>query len=67
MKDQVLWRKNARIIMMLANRLAADPTDAMDIFYNSHTYSLLTNPDSGLQLQSDEFILNDILAEIGAS
>ena len=67
MKDQVLWRKNARIVTMLADHLSIEPEKAMDIFYNSHTYSLLINPESGLQLQSDEYILNDILTELGAA
>ena len=41
-----------------------DTGRALDILYNSHTYVLLTNPDSGLQLQSDEYILNDLLREL---
>ena len=35
-----------------------------DLLYNSHTFDLLTNPDSGLQLQSDTYILNDLLREL---
>ena len=34
-----------------------------DAVNNSHTYNLLANPDSGLQLQSDTYILNDLLRE----
>lgn len=65
MRDQVLWRKEGRIVVLLAERLNIDTEEALDILYNSHTYKLLTNPDSGLQLQSDEYILNDLLREIG--
>ena len=36
----------------------------LDILYNSRTYALLSNPDTGLQLQSDEYILNDLLKEL---
>ncbi|MBQ7622769.1 MAG: DUF3791 domain-containing protein [Bacteroidales bacterium] len=64
MKDQVLWRKTARIVSLLADRLSIDPERAMSLFYNSRTYSLFTNPDSGLQLRSDEYILNDLLREL---
>ena len=64
MRDQVLWRKEGRIVALLAERLNIDTEKALDILYNSHTYKLLTNPDSGLQLQSDEYILNDLLREI---
>ena len=64
MRDQVLWRKTGRIAAMLADRLNIDVERALDILYNSHTYALLSNPDSGLQLQSDQYILADLLQEL---
>lgn len=64
MRDQVLWRKTARIAVMLAERLDIDIERALDILYNSHTFELLNNPESGLQLQSDNYILTDLLREL---
>ena len=64
MRDQVLWRKTGRIAALLADRLNIDAERALDLLYNSHTYDLFTNPDSGLQLQSDTYILNDLLREL---
>ena len=64
MRDQVLWRKTGRIAVLLADRLNIDIERALDLLYNSHTYDLLTNPDSGLQLQSDTYIFNDLLREL---
>ncbi|MBR4803256.1 MAG: DUF3791 domain-containing protein [Bacteroidales bacterium] len=64
MRDQVLWRKEGRIAALLAERLNIDTERALDIFYNSHTYALLSNPDSGLQLQSDQYIIADLLREL---
>ncbi len=64
MRDQVLWRKEGRMVALLAERLDIDTERALDILYNSRTYALLANPDSGLQLQSDEYILNDLLREL---
>ncbi|MBR4388273.1 MAG: DUF3791 domain-containing protein [Prevotella sp.] len=64
MRDQVLWRKTGRIVAMLSERLNIDVELALDIFYNSHTYELMSNPDSGLQLQSDQYILADLLREL---
>lgn len=64
MRDQVLWRKEGRIAALLAESLDIDTERALDIFYNSHTYALLANPDSGLQLLSDEYIINDLLKEL---
>ncbi len=66
MRDQILWRKEGRIVALLAERLDIDTERALDILYNSRTYALLTNPASGLQLQSDEYILNDIINELNA-
>lgn len=67
MRDQVLWRKVARIADLLSERLNIDAECALDILYNSHTYALLANPDSGIQLQSDNYILNDLLHELEIS
>lgn len=64
MRDQVLWRKTGRIAALLAERLDIDAERALDLLYNSRTYALLSNPDSGLQLQSDQYILSDILEEL---
>jgi len=64
MRDQVLWRKEGRIVALLVERLDIETERALDILYNSHTFALLSNPDSGLQLQSDEYILNDLLKEL---
>ena len=66
MRDQVLWRKTARIATILAERLDIDAERALNILYNSRTYDLLDNPDSGLQLMSDSYILNDLLRELEA-
>ena len=66
MRDQVLWRKTGRIAALLAERLDIDAERALDLLYNSKTYTLLSNPDSGLQLQSDQYILADILKELEA-
>lgn len=64
MRDQVLWRKTGRIAALLADRLNIDAERALDILYNSRTYTLLANPESGLQLQSDLYILADIIKEL---
>ncbi|MBQ5994151.1 MAG: DUF3791 domain-containing protein [Bacteroidales bacterium] len=66
MRDQVLWRKEARIAVLLAEKLNINAERALDILYNSRTYTLLVNAESGLQLQSDEYILNDLLRELEA-
>lgn len=64
MTDQVFWRKTARIIELLANRLQVSSEMAMDLFYNSRTYELFRNPDTGMRLNSDQYILTDIMREL---
>jgi hypothetical protein len=64
MRDQVLWRKEGRIAALLADRLAISPERALDLLYNSRTFALLSNPESGLQLMSDQYILTDLLREL---
>ena len=66
MRDQVLWRKTGRIATLLAEHLDIDAARALDILYNSRTYTLLANPNSGLQLQSDDYILVNLLHELEA-
>ena len=56
--------KDRTIAALLAERLNIDVERALDILYNSHTYDLLSNPESGLQLQSDQYILADLLQEL---
>ena len=64
MRDTVLWRKQSHIIMMLAETLQIDAERALDLFYSTKTYRQLSDPKYGLQLMSDQYILDDILMEI---
>lgn len=64
MRDTVLWRKQSHIIMMLAEALQIDAERALDLFYSTKTYQQLSDPKYGLQLMSDQYILDDIMSEI---
>lgn len=64
MRDQELWRKIGRIAALLSDRLSIEPERALDLIYNSRTFTLLSNPDSGLNLMSDQYILTDLLREL---
>ena len=56
MRDNVLWRKQSRIIMLLAETLHISAERALDLFYSTEVYQQLTNSKSGLQLISDQYI-----------
>ncbi len=64
MNEILLWRKIARIIVELSKRLRIDLSQAMDIFYGSRVNSLLHEPQTGLQLMSDAYIVDEILLEL---
>ena len=64
MRDSVLWRKLSHITMLLAETLQIDAERALDLLYSTNTYRQLTYPKSGLQLMSDQYILENILDEL---
>jgi hypothetical protein len=64
MRDNVLWRKQASIIMLLANTLQIDSDRALDLYYSTQTAQQLADPAMGLQLMSDQYIVENILSEI---
>ena len=64
MRDSVLQRKLARIVMLLAETEGITPEQSLDVFYHSKTYKLLTNPATGLHLMSDDYILEDLKTEL---
>lgn len=64
MRDNVLWRKQSRIILLLAEELRISPERALDLYYNSKVYEQMTDPKYGLQLMSDGYILEDLIDEL---
>lgn len=64
MRDNVLWRKQSSIIMMLAKILTISPERALDLFYSTETYRQLSDPKTGLQLMSDGYVVENTLNEL---
>ena len=64
MRDSVLWRKQSRIVMLLAKKKNITPEQALDIYYSSRTAQLLSDPNTGLQLMRDQYVLEDLLEEL---
>lgn len=50
--------------MMLSKELNISAEQALDIYYSSNTARLLSNPQTGLQLMSDQYVLEDLLKEL---
>ncbi|MBQ0082772.1 MAG: DUF3791 domain-containing protein [bacterium] len=64
MRDNVLWRKIARIIMMIADELHISSEKALDLFYRSNVYNMLVDPHYGLQTMSDTYIYDEFMMEL---
>ena len=64
MRDTVLWRKQARIIIALAAEMSISEERALDLFYSTETYRQLSDPKYGLQLMSDGYIVENVLSEL---
>lgn len=64
MRDNVLWRKHARIVMLLAQELDIAPERALDLYYSTKIYQQMCDPKYGMQLMSDGYILEDIITEL---
>ncbi|MCQ2281220.1 MAG: DUF3791 domain-containing protein [Bacteroidales bacterium] len=64
MRDNVLWRKIARIIVMIADGLQISSERALDLFYKSNVYEMLVDPRYGLQTMSDTYIYDEFMMEL---
>lgn len=64
MRKSVLWRKIARIIMMIADNLDISSEQALDLFYKSRVYQMLVDPSYGLQTMSDTYVFDEFVQEL---
>lgn len=60
----LLWNKMARIVMDISERLNITPERALTVFYESNTCRLLRNPDTGLYLYGDLYIVEEVIREL---
>lgn len=64
MRKNVLWRKIARIIMMISENLQISSERALDLFYRSKVYKMLVDSRYGLQTMSDTYIFDEFMLEL---
>ena len=64
MRKNVLWRKIARIIMMISDNLDISSEQALDLFYKSRVYQMLVAPSYGLQTMSDTYNYDEFVLEL---
>ena len=59
----LLQMKYARIIALLAERMSIDEEKAMEMFYNSDTYMLMSKGISDFHCLSDAYLVEEIMLE----
>lgn len=59
----LLQMKYARIITLVAEQLNIDEEKAMEIFYNSKTYMLMSKGISDFHCLSDAYLAEEIMLE----
>ena len=64
MRDNVLWRKQSRIILLLADILKISPERALALYYSTKVYQQMSDPKYGLQLMSDDYIVEELIKEL---
>ena len=64
MRDNVLWRKQSRIIILLADVLKISTERALDLYYSTKVYQQMSDPKFGLQLMSDDYIIEELIKEL---
>lgn len=64
MRDNVLWRKMARIVLLIAKELNVTEELALTLFYQSRVYTMLKDPRYGLQIMSDVYVLDEYMNEV---
>lgn len=59
----LLQKKYARIVEKFAKEANISLRDALDFFYCSETYKLMSKGISDMHCRSDEYLVTDILSE----
>ena len=61
----LLQRKYARLIQLFAEKAHISTEEAMDKFYHSKTYFLISNGISDMHCRSDLYLVDELLMEYG--
>lgn len=60
----LLQKKYVRLIKKLSEKANISIEKALDIFYNSHTYQLMSEGVADMHCMSDEYLIQDLMNEI---
>jgi len=62
--ETLLQMKYARVITLLAERLNISQQEALGLFYESETYTHLSNKSNRLHNMSDAFLADELIIEL---
>ena len=63
LSDLNMWNKIGRIIALAARERQISVAKATELFYRSRTCTELHDPETGLYLMGDKYILDNLLME----
>jgi hypothetical protein len=63
----LLQMKYVRLIELFAKKLNISYDAALDFFYNSETYKLISEGVSDMHCMSDEYLVTDLLTEYNSN
>ncbi|MBR6590570.1 MAG: DUF3791 domain-containing protein [Bacteroidaceae bacterium] len=66
MLDILVWNKYSRIIHKLAIHLNISDMQALEMFYHSRVYQVLSDKDNQLITVSDQYIVDELIKELHA-
>jgi len=61
----ILQMKYARIVRLFAERTGLSYEDALEKFYDSATYELISNGVADMHCRSDEYLVDELMIELG--
>ncbi len=59
----LLQKKYARVVALFSEKANITTNEALDFFYNSKTYPLISEGVSDLHCMSDDYLAEDLLTE----
>ena len=59
----LLQMKYARIVSMYAKQTEISMEEALDFFYHSYTYHLMSNGISDMHCMSDQYLVDELIIE----
>ena len=61
----ILQRKYARIVQLFAEKIGVSYEEALGMFYDSKTFELISEGVADMHCMSDEYLVDELMIELG--